>query len=69
MVTIGSALVIAGALTSGDAWLDRAQRQASDLDDEGRRRLTVTRGHLAAERGEAALALELLDGVDPTTVG
>ncbi len=65
MVTIGSALVIAGALTSGGAWLDRAQRQAGDLDDERRRRLTVARAHLAAERGEAGLTLELLEGVIP----
>ena len=65
MVTIGSALAIAGALTSAGAWLDRAQREAGDLDDEGRRRLTVARAHLASERGEARLTLELLEGVIP----
>ena len=65
MVTVGSALVIAGALTSGDAWLERARRQSGELDDQGRRRLTVARGHLAVERGDARLALELLAGVDP----
>jgi LuxR family maltose regulon positive regulatory protein len=65
MVTIGAALVIAGALTPGDAWLQRAHRQSDDLDDAGRRRLTVARGHLAAEHGDARLALELLESVDP----
>ena len=65
MVTIGSALVIAGALASGDLWLQRALRQSTELDDAGRRRLDVARGHLAAERGDAQLALELLEGVEP----
>jgi LuxR family maltose regulon positive regulatory protein len=65
MVTVGSGLVIAGALTSGGTWLERALRQSGDLDDEWRRRLTVARGHLAAERGDAQVALELLEGVDP----
>jgi LuxR family maltose regulon positive regulatory protein len=65
MVTVGSGLVIAGALTSGGAWLERALRQSGDLDDEGRRRLTVARGHLAAEWGDARGALELLESVDP----
>ena len=65
MVTVGSALVIAGALSSGGDWLERALRQSDDLDDDGRRRLTVARGHLAAERGDARFALELLEGVDP----
>jgi LuxR family maltose regulon positive regulatory protein len=65
MVTVGSALVIAGALTSGGAWLERALRQSGDLDEDGRRRLTVARGHLAGEQGDARLAIELLEGVDP----
>jgi hypothetical protein len=67
MVTVGSALVIAGALTSGDAWLERARRQSGELDDQGRRRLTVARGHLAAERGDARLALEAFRGTVVST--
>jgi LuxR family maltose regulon positive regulatory protein len=65
MVTVGYALVIAGALTSGDAWLERALRQSGDLDDGGRRRLTVARATLAAQRGDARFALDLLESVDP----
>jgi LuxR family maltose regulon positive regulatory protein len=65
MVTIGSALVIAGALTSGDAWLRRALRQSVELDDAERRRLTIARAHLAAERADARFALELLEDVEP----
>ena len=69
MVTIGSALVIAGALTSGDAWLERAHRQSADLDDDGRRRLTVARGHLAAERGDAGFGTRAARRRRPTSVG
>ncbi len=65
MVTIGSALCIAGALTSADAWLQRARRQSGDLDDAGRDRLTVAQGHLAVEEGDARCALDLLEDLDP----
>ena len=64
MVTNGSALTIAGALTSADSWLQRAQRQSDDLDAGGRDRLTAARAHLAGEFGDAQSALELLDGLD-----
>jgi LuxR family maltose regulon positive regulatory protein len=64
MVTIGNALVAAGAFASADTWLQRALRRSDELDDENWRRLTVARAHLAAEVGDARLALELLENVD-----
>jgi LuxR family maltose regulon positive regulatory protein len=65
MVTIGFALSVVGALTAGDDWLQRALRQSDELDEAGRRRLTVARSYLAGQQGNAARAIELLDGLIP----
>jgi LuxR family transcriptional regulator, maltose regulon positive regulatory protein len=65
MVTIGFGLSVVGALTSGDAWLQRALRQSDELDDAGRRRLTVALAYLAGQQGDASRALGLLEGLVP----
>jgi len=65
MVTIGFGFSVVGALTSGDAWLQRAVRQSDELDDAGRRRLTVARAYLAGQEGDASRALGLLEGLVP----
>src|SRR6185295_267407 len=52
MVTIGFGLSVAGALSSGEAWLQRALRRSSELDDAGLRRLTVARAYLAGQQGD-----------------
>jgi LuxR family maltose regulon positive regulatory protein len=65
MVTIGFALSVVGALTAGDAWLRRALRQSDELDDAGRRRLTVARSYLAGQQGDAARSVELLEDLVP----
>jgi len=65
MVTIGFALSVVGALTSGDTWLQRALRQFDELDASGRRRLTVARAYLAGQQGDASRSLGLLEGFVP----
>ena len=65
MVTLGSALALVGALTPAEAWLQRAERRADDLDTTGRTRLTAAQALLAVQQGNARRALDLLDGFDP----
>ncbi len=47
MVTIATALAMAGALTSAKGWLERAMRQTDQLDDPGHRRLMVARAPIS----------------------
>ena len=65
MVTIATALAMAGALTSAKGWLERAMRQTDQLDDPGHRRLMVARAYIAGQQGDARRVLTLMEGVVP----